>query len=249
MVNIKSAKEIELMRHAGYINYLTRRLIEKNIRPGITTKELDKIAYDYIIENGCTPSFLGYEGFPASICTSINEEVVHGIPGNRKLKNGDIISVDIGVIYKGYHSDAAETFAVGTINEKKAYIIEHTKKALEEGIKQVRDGAKIGDISNAIETYAHHHHLGVVEELVGHGVGNNLHEDPDVPNYGPKGKGLTLREGMTIAIEPMLNLGTKHVYLLDNDWTVVTADNKPSAHFEHTVLVTKDGSEILTKEG
>ena len=249
MVNIKSPKEIELMKHAGYINYLTRRLIEKNIRPGITTKELDKIAYDFIIENDCTPSFLGYEGYPASICTSINEEVVHGIPSNRKLKNGDIISVDIGVIYKGYHSDAAETFPVGTINKKKAYIIEHTKKALEEGIKEVKEGAHIGDISNAIETYAHHHHLGVVEELVGHGVGNNLHEDPDVPNYGPKGEGLTLRAGMTIAIEPMLNLGTKHIYMLDDDWTIVTADNMPSAHFEHTVLVTKDGYEILTKEG
>ena len=249
MVNIKSPKEIELMKHAGHINYLTRRLIEKNIRPGITTKELDKIAYDFIIENDCTPSFLGYEGYPASICTSINEEVVHGIPSNRKLKNGDIISIDIGVIYKGYHSDAAETFPVGTINKKKAYIIEHTRKALEEGIKEVREGAHIGDISNAIETYAHHHHLGVVEELVGHGVGNNLHEDPDVPNYGPKGEGLTLRAGMTIAIEPMLNLGTKHIYMLDDDWTIVTADNMPSAHFEHTVLVTKDGYEILTKEG
>ena len=249
MVNIKSPKEIELMKRAGHINYLTRRLIEKNIRPGITTKELDKIAYDFIIENDCTPSFLGYEGYPASICTSINEEVVHGIPSNRKLKNGDIISVDIGVIYKGYHSDAAETFPVGTINKKKAYIIEHTKQALEEGIKEVREGAHIGDISNAIETYAHHHHLGVVEELVGHGVGNNLHEDPDVPNYGPKGEGLTLRAGMTIAIEPMLNLGTKHIYMLDDDWTIVTADNMPSAHFEHTVLVTKDGYEILTKEG
>ena len=249
MVNIKSSKEIELMKHAGRINYLTRRLIEKNIRPGITTQELDKIAYDFIIANDCTPSFLNYEGFPASICVSVNEEVVHGIPGKRKLKNGDIVSIDIGVAYKGYHSDAAETFPVGTVSAKKSYIITHTKQALEEGIKQVKEGAKIGDISNAIETYAHHHHLGVVEELVGHGVGNNLHEDPDVPNYGAKGKGLTLKAGMTIAIEPMLNLGTKHIYMLDDDWTIVTQDNLPSAHFEHTVLVTKDGCVILTEEG
>lgn len=248
MVNIKSEKEVELMKHAGHINYLTHKLLEKSIRPGMTTEELNRIAHDFIISQGCAPSFLNYEGYPASICVSVNEEVVHGIPGKRKLKNGDIVSIDIGVIYKGYHSDSAATYPVGTVNEKKKYLMEHTRNALYEGIKQVKEGAKIGDISNAIETYAHKHHLGVVEELVGHGVGNNLHEDPDVPNYGKAHTGLTLKSGMTIAIEPMLNLGTKHIYMLDDNWTIITQDNKPSAHYEHTVLVTKDGYEILTGE-
>lgn len=248
MITIKNSEEIELMKHAGHINYLTHELIEKNIRPGITTKELDKIAYDFIISQGCTPSFLNYEGYPASICTSVNDEVVHGIPSDRILKNGDIISIDIGVIYKGYHSDAARTHAVGTVTKEKEALIANTKQALYEGIKEVKAGAKLGNIGAKIEAYAHRHHLGVVEELVGHGVGTHLHEDPNVPNYGKYGTGITLKEGMTIAIEPMLNLGTKRIYLLDDDWTIVTQDGKPSAHFEHTVLVTKDGYIILTGE-
>ena len=235
MISIKSDREIELMKIAGKINYETHQLIKENIRPGITTRELNDIADKFIRSKGGIPSFLNYEGYPASICTSINNEVVHGIPSNRKLKNGDIISIDIGVIYKGYHSDSAWTHPVGTISKDKEFLLEHTKKALYEGIKEVK-----------AEEYALKHHLGVVKELVGHGVGQNLHEDPDVPNYGKYDTGIVLKKGMTIAIEPMLNLGTEKIYLLDDDWTIITRDNKPSAHFEHTVLVTDDGYEILT---
>ncbi len=248
MISIKSEREIELMKIAGKINYDTHKLLASKIRPGITTKELNDIADDYIRSQGGIPSFKGYEGYPASICTSVNEEVVHGIPSNRKLKNGDIISIDIGVIYKGYHSDSAWTHPVGTISDKKAYLLEHTKKSLYEGIKEVKAGTRLHNIGAKIEEYALKHHLGVVKELVGHGVGQNLHEDPDVPNYGKYDTGLVLKAGMTIAIEPMLNLGTEKIYLLDDDWTIITRDNKPSAHFEHTVLVTEDGYEILTGE-
>ena len=246
MISIKSDREIELMKIAGKINYETHQLIKENIRPGITTKELNDIADKFIRSKGGIPSFLNYEGYPASICTSINNEVVHGIPSNRKLKNGDIISIDIGVIYKCYHSDSAWTHPVGTISKDKEFLLEHTKKALYEGIKEVKAGARLYNIGAKIEEYALKHHLGVVKELVGHGVGQNLHEDPDVPNYGKYDTGIVLKKGMTIAIEPMLNLGTEKIYLLDDDWTIITRDNKPSAHFEHTVLVTDDGYEILT---
>lgn len=248
MVSIKSNEEIELMKHSGHINYLCHKLLEKNLRPGITTKELEDIAKKFMEENDCSSSTIGYEGYPGYLCISVNDEVVHGIPGGRKLKNGDIVSLDISIIYKGYHSDSAATYPVGTINEKKAYLVEHTKKALYEGIKEVKDGATVGDIGHAIEKYARAHHLSVVRELCGHGVGNELHEDPDVPNYGKPHTGMVLKEGMTIAIEPMLNLGSRNVCILDDDWTIVTEDGKPSAHFEHTVLVKKDGYEILTGE-
>lgn len=248
MVNIKSEREIALMKEAGHYNYLTHEEIKKHIKPGITTEELDKIAYNFIKKLGCEPSFLNYEGFPKSICASINDEVVHGIPDSRKLKNGDIISIDLGVIYKGYHSDAARTYAVGNVSKEVADLIKYTEESLYVGLSCIKAGAKIGDIGNAIENFAHSHNLSVVEELVGHGVGTHLHEDPEVPNYGEKGKGYTLKEGMTIAVEPMLNLGKRYVCVLDNDWTIVTEDGAPSAHFEHTVLVTKDGYEILTGE-
>ena len=246
MISIKSEREISLMRKAGNIVYKTHKYLEQYIKPGITTKELDKLAYDFITKEDATPSFLNYEGYPASICTSINEEVVHGIPSNRKLKEGDIIGIDIGACYQGYHGDSAWSYQVGSVSREKAYLLEHTKKALFEGLKQVKPGNRIGDISNAIETYAKEHNLGVVRELVGHGVGNKLHEKPDVPNFGAPGTGPILKEGMTIAIEPMLNLGTREIYLLDDDWTIITQDGLPSAHFEHTVVVTKDGLEILT---
>ena len=246
MISIKSDYEISLMRKAGNIVYRTHKYLEPYVKPGITTKELDKLAYDFIISQDATPSFLNYEGFPASICTSINEEVVHGIPSNRKLKNGDIIGIDIGANYKGYHGDSAWSYKVGSVSREKAYLLEHTEKALYEGLKQIKPGAHIGDISNAIETYANEHNLGVVRELVGHGVGNHLHEEPDVPNYGKKGTGPVLKEGMVIAVEPMLNLGTHKIYILDDDWTIITRDGSPSAHFEHTVAVTKDGYRILT---
>ncbi len=248
MVNIKTKEEIELMKYSGHINYLCHKLLEKNLRPGITTKELENIARKFMEENGCTSSTIGYEGYPGYLCISVNDEVVHGIPGKRKLKNGDIVSLDISIKYKGYHSDSAATYPVGTVTEKKKYLMEHTKEALYEGIKQVKEGATIGDIGHAIEQCAHKYHLGVVRELCGHGVGTELHEDPNVFNYGKPHTGMVLKAGMTIAIEPMLNLGTKEICMLDDDWTIVTMDGKPSAHFEHTVLVTKDGYEILTGE-
>jgi len=246
-INIRSEHEIELMTTAGEIVGDTHNYLAPMIKPGITTKELDSLAYHYIISRGATPSFKGYRGYPASICASINEEVVHGIPGNRMLKEGDIIAIDIGACYNGYHGDSAWSYAVGEIDEDKKYLLEHTEKALFEGLGVIKAGARVGDIGYAVETYAKEHRLGVVKELVGHGIGQNLHEFPDVPNYGKKDTGPVLEEGMVIAVEPMLNFGTANVYILDDEWTVVSADGEPSAHFEHTVLVTKDGYIILTK--
>lgn len=247
MIEIKSKREIELLKVAGEITGATHLYLKDFIKPGITTKELDKLAYDFIISKGATPSFLNYDGFPASICVSINEEVVHGIPSNRKLKNGDIVSIDIGACYKGYHGDSAWTYKVGEISEELSYLLKHTEKSLFEGLSVIKEGAHIGDIGYAIEKYALEHNLGVVKELVGHGVGRSVHEEPDVPNYGKKGTGPVLKEGMVIAVEPMLNLGTADIAILDDGWTIVTMDDAPSAHFEHTVLVTKDGYTILTK--
>ena len=244
---IKSSEEIELLRIAGQIVGDTHNYLKQFIKPGITTKELDKLAYDYIISRDATPSFLNYEGYPASICTSVNEEVAHGIPSDRILQEGDIISIDIGACYKGYHGDSAWSYPVGNISEEKKYLLEHTEKSLYEGLSVIKPGMKIGDIGYAVEKYALKYKLGVVKELVGHGVGKHLHESPDVPNYGKKNTGMTLRKGMVIAVEPMLNLGESDIYILDDDWTIITADDKPSAHFEHTIVVTKDGYEILTK--
>ena len=247
LISIKTPREIELLKVAGQITGDTHNYLKPFIKPGITTKELDKLAYDYIISRGCTPSFKGYDGFPGSICTSINDEVVHGIPSNRKLKDGDIISIDIGACYKGYHGDSAWTYEVGKVSEEKKYLLYHTEKALYEGLAVIKAGAHVGDIGEAVCSYAKKHKLGVVRELVGHGVGNDVHEEPDVPNYGKKNTGPLLKEGMVIAVEPMLNLGSEEIAILDDDWTVVTLDGRPSAHFEHTVLVTKDGFTILTK--
>lgn len=246
MITIKSEYELSLMREAGRIVYDTHKYLKPFIKPGITTKELDKLAHDYIIQRGAYPSCLNYEGYPASICISVNEEVVHGIPSKRKLKNGDIVTLDICACYQGYHGDSAWTYPVGSISREKEYLLYHTEKALYEGLSKIHDGAKLGDVSNAIFEYATKHKLSVVRELEGHGIGNHLHEDPGVPNFGKKGEGVTLKKGMTIAVEPMLNLGTKNVYLLDDDWTIVTGDNKPSAHFEHTIVVTEKGYEIFT---
>lgn len=247
MISIKTPREIELMRVAGEIVGDTHKYLIPYLKPGITTKKIDSLAREYIIKRGAFPSCYHYEGYPANICISINEEVVHGIASNRKLREGDIVTLDICVCYKGYHGDSAWTYAVGHISDEKKHLMKHTETALYEGLKQVKEGVHIGDIGNAIETYALAHHLGVVKELVGHGIGNELHEDPDVPNYGKKGTGPILKKGMVIAVEPMLNAGTADIYLLDDDWTVITADDKPSAHFEHTVVVTEDGYEILTK--
>ena len=246
MISIKSEREIKLMREAGYLNFLTHEEIKKYVKVGITTKDLDKIAYNFIVSHNAKPSFLNYEGYPASICVSINDEVVHGIPSNRKIKDGDIVSVDVGVEIHGYHSDAARTYIVGEVSNEIKDLVINTEKSLYEGLSKVKEGAKIGDIGAAISSFAHQHGLSVVEELVGHGVGTNIHEDPDVPNYGKAGTGITLRAGMVIAVEPMLNLGKRYVYLHDNDWTISTDDGSYSAHFEHTIVVTKDGYKILT---
>lgn len=247
MITIKSEREIELMKHAGYINYLTHKEVAKNIKPGISTKALNDIAHNFIISNGCTPSFLNYEGYPASICISINDEVVHGIPSKRKIKDGDVVSVDIGVEYKGYHSDSANTYIVGKVSKEIEDLVNNTQKSLYEGLSVIKDGVKISDIGRKIESFAKINNLGVVQELVGHGVGTDIHEDPDVPNYYTNDN-TRLKSGMVIAVEPMLNLGTRHIYMEDDDWTIKTDDGLPSAHFEHTVLVTKDGYVILTGE-
>lgn len=246
MISIKSEREITLLEEAGHIVYLTHKYLKPFIKAGITTKELDKLAYDFIISKGATPSFKGYNGYPATICASINQEVVHGIPGNKKLKNGDIISIDIGACFKGYHGDSAWTYAVGEVSEDKKYLMEHTEKSLYIGLNEIKPGARVGDIGNAIETYATKHNLGVIKELVGHGVGKNIHEEPDVPNYGTKGVGPILKEGMVIAVEPMLTSKSPEIVLLDDDWTIETEDYSDSAHYEHTVVVTKNGYKILT---
>lgn len=246
MITIKSDREIELMREAGKMVSKTHKYLKEFIKPGVTTKELDKLAEEYIISMGGVPTCKGYEGFPATLCTSVNDTVVHGIPDNYKLKNGDIITIDMVIGYKGYQGDAAWTYAVGDISSDKKYLMEHTEKALYEGISQVKTGNRIGDISSAIEKYANKYNLGVVKELCGHGIGREMHEDPEVPNYGQINSGPKLREGMVICIEPMLNLGTPDIYILDDDWTIKTDDGLPSAHYEHTILVTKDGYEILT---
>ena len=234
------------MKEAGEINYAAHLELRKYLKPGITTNELNDIADKFIRSKGGYPSCLNYEGFPKSICISVNDEIVHGIPSNRKLKDGDIISIDFCTLYNGYQSDSAYTYIIGKAPEEVVNLVENTKKALYIGLSQIKPGAKIGDVGHAIETFAHEHGLSVVEELVGHGVGTEMHEEPDVPNYGEAGTGITLKKGMVIAVEPMLNLGSKDICILDDDWTIVTEDGKPSAHFEHTVVVTDDGYEILT---
>lgn len=247
MITIKTPEQIELLRKAGKIVGDTHNYLKQFIKPGITTKELNRLAEEFILNSDATPSFKGLYGFPAGCCISVNEEVVHGIPGNRRLKEGDIVSIDIGACYHGFHGDSAWTYPVGNISHPKARLLRDTEQALMEGLSVIKNGAHVGDIGYAVEKYATEHRLGVVKELVGHGVGSSVHEEPDVPNYGKKRTGPELKTGMVIAVEPMLNLGTADVYMLDDDWTVITADDKPSAHFEHTVLVLDDGYEILTK--
>lgn len=247
MIKIKTENEIKLLEIAGEITGSTHLYLKKFIKPGISTIELDKLAYDYIISRDATPSFLNYDGYPASICISVNDEVVHGIPSSRKLLEGDIVSIDIGANYKGYHGDSAWTYPVGNISNQKQKLLENTEKSLFEGLSVIKDGCHVGDIGFAVSEYAKKSNLTVVRELVGHGVGSELHESPDVPNYGHKGTGPILKEGMVIAVEPMLNLGKRDVCILEDGWTIVTMDEKPSAHFEHTVLVLKDGYKILTK--
>ena len=247
-MTIKSPREIKLMKEAGHINFLAHQEMEKYMKPGITTKEIDKHIYDFVTKLGGYPSCLGYEGFPGSACISINDEVVHGIPSSRKLKNGDIVKLDFTVRKAGYESDMTRTYLIGEVKPRIKQMVLDTEAALYEGLKVLKPGARIGDIGHAISTYAHDHGLSVVEALVGHGIGTDMHEDPEVPNFGEKDTGVVLKEGMVLAIEPMLNLGTKEVVMLDDGWTIVTEDGSPSAHFEHTVAITKDGYEILTGE-
>lgn len=246
MITIKSDSEIELMRRANKIVSDVLKLMQENVRPGVTTNHLDKLAHDYIIKCNATPSFLGYSGYPKTICASINEQVVHGIPSERKLVEGDIISVDVGAIYKGWHGDAARTFAVGEITGNKQRLIDVTQQCFFEAVKVIRDGARLGDIGYAVQSYAESNGYSVVRALTGHGIGSEMHEDPSIPNFGRQGRGLRLRRNMALAIEPMINEGTYDVECLEDGWTVVTADMLPSAHYENTVIVTEDGVEILS---
>lgn len=246
MIKIKKEREIEILKEGGLI---LKKIIEKlrdSVKPGIKTKELDDKAYKMIIENNAKPSFLNYQGYPKSICTSINEEVVHGIPGERALKEGDIVGIDLGVFYKGYHTDAAVTVPVGKISEEDSNLIKETKKSLYRGLNKVKEGNKIGDIASAIQSYVEANNYSVVRDCTGHGIGADLHEDPSVPNYGKAGQGIILKEGMVLAIEPMVNLGSYEIITLEDGWTIVTSDGKKSAHFEFTIKVTKNGYENLT---
>lgn len=247
MITIKSAKQVEKMRASAKIAKEAVDLIEKAIKPGVSTAYLDKIAHDYIVSKGARPNFLNYGGFPGSICASVNDEVVHGIPSKHIiLKEGDIISIDMGAVLDGWHSDMARTFGVGKISPEAQQLIDVTKQSFFEGLKFLKHGAKLGDVSHAIQAYAESYGYGVVRDLVGHGIGQNLHEDPSVPNFGKAGHGVKLAAGMTLAIEPMITAGTYKVSVLDDDWTVVTDDGSLAAHYENTVVITKDGYEILT---
>lgn len=246
-VTIKTPREIELMREAGKILAEVHNELGKIIKPGISTLEIDKVGEKLIRSFGCEPSFLNYNGYPASICVSVNEEVVHGIPSAKRiLKEGDIVSLDAGVIYRGYHSDAARTHAVGNVSAEAAKLIEVTQQSFFEGIKFAKPGNHLHDISNAIGKYAESFGYGVVRDLVGHGIGSHLHEDPQIPNFIQKSRGPRLVPGMTLAVEPMINAGTYKVVWLDDDWTVVTRDGSLSSHYENTILITEDGCEILS---
>lgn len=246
-VSIKSAKEIELMREAGRLLEITHNELQKAIKPGISTWEIDRLGEQIIRRFGCTPNFLHYNGFPASICVSVNDEVVHGIPSkHRILQEGDIVSLDAGLIYKGFHSDAARTHAVGKISPEAQKLMDVTKQSFFEGIKYAKAGRHLHEISAAIGNYARSFGYGVVEDMVGHGIGRALHEDPQIPNFPQRRRGIRLMPGMTLAIEPMINMGRCDVEWLDDDWTVVTGDGSLSAHYENTVLITDGEPEILT---
>jgi len=253
MFTIKSQAEIDKMRKAGEILYETLQLIKKNTVPGVTTKELNRIAEEHIAKNNAIPSFKGYdvgvpgmEPFPASICASINEQVVHGIPSLKQLKDGDIISIDVGVCLNGYHADAARTFAVGKVSDEAQRLIDETRQSFFEGLKQMVIGNHIRDIGSAIQNHAESKGFSVVRDFVGHGIGRDLHELPEIPNYVTKRRGAKLENGMTIAVEPMINAGGYSVKVLDNNWTVVTSDGSLSAHYENTVAITENGPLILT---
>lgn len=246
MIHIKTPEEIEIIRKSGDVLGKTHGEVAKRVKPGITTLELDKIAEEYINDNGGIPSFKGYGGFPGSLCISVNEQVVHGIPGDYELKGGDIVSIDCGVLLHGYHSDSAYTYCIGEVSEDIQGLLKSTKESLYIGIEQAVEGNRLGDLGFAIQDYNESRGYSVVRELVGHGVGQHLHEKPEVANYGKRGKGIKLKEGMVIAIEPMINLGKRNIVQERDGWTIRTADRKASAHFEHTVAVGKKKAEVLT---
>tara|TARA_B100001540_G_scaffold69624_1_gene62700 strand:+ start:1126 stop:1899 length:774 start_codon:yes stop_codon:yes gene_type:complete len=246
MVYYKTEEEIDLVRNSSLLVAKTHAEIASLIIPGVTTLELDKIAEEFIFDNGGKPAFKGYGGFPNTLCVSPNEQVVHGIPNNDILKEGDILSVDCGVFMDGFYGDSAYTYKVGNVDSLKSSLLDVTKKALYKGIEQAVEGNRIGDISHAIQTYAEASGYSVVRELVGHGIGRNLHESPEVPNYGKKGEGILLKEGLIIAIEPMINMGSKEILQHNDGWTITTFDNQPSAHFEHTVVVRNKKAEVLS---
>ncbi|MFA7709619.1 MAG: type I methionyl aminopeptidase [Candidatus Neomarinimicrobiota bacterium] len=247
MVHIRTSEEIEKIRESGRIVYETIMLVGREIRPGITTRRLDRLADEFIRSQGGRSAFKGYRGFPGSICTSINEQVVHGIPSDRVLESGEIISIDVGVRKNGYVGDAARTFAVGTVADDRLRLMRVTEESLNKGIAQARPGNHLSDIGHAIQVYVERFGYGVVRELVGHGVGRELHEPPEIPNYGEPGRGPVLKVGMCLAIEPMITMGTYEVRLLRDGWTVVTEDRLPSAHYEHTIAIGPDGPQILTQ--
>ena len=246
MIHLKTDEEIEILRENNIL--VSRALAEvgRNIRPGVTTGELNKIADQFIRDHGAVPAFLGYQGYPASACISVNEQVVHGIPGDRVIKEGDIVSVDLGTFLKGFVGDSAYTFAVGEISAEARQLLEVTKEALYKGTAQAKAGNRIGDISAAVQQHAESYGYGVVRELIGHGLGRKMHEDPEVPNFGARGRGPLLKEGMVICIEPMINMGGKAVVFERDGWTVRTRDRKPSAHFEFAVAIRHDGPDVLT---
>ncbi len=243
MIIIKSKREIEIMREGGKILRKLLLLLGERVVQGVSTKELDRFVEVFIKKHGAQAAFKGYGGFPASICTSVNEVVIHGIPGNDRLKNGDIIGIDVGILYKGYFTDAAYTFSVGKIDDTKKSLLYATKKSLYAALNKAREGNRLSDISSAVEMTVHPYGFSVVKEFCGHGIGKKLHEDPQIVNYGPPGRGPLLEAGMTLAIEPMINAGGPDVVVLDDEWTVVSRDGSPSAHFEHTIVISPGGKE------
>lgn len=246
MITLKSAREIELMRRAGKITAAARALAGEMVKPGVTTREIDKAVYQFIKSQGAEPSFLDYNGYPASVCVSVNDEIIHGIPGKRVLQEGDIVSVDVGAYIGGFHGDCAATYACGKISEEAQRLIDVTRQSFFEGIKNAREGCRISDIGHAVQEYVESNGFSVVREYVGHGVGRQMHEAPEVPNYGAPGHGPKLLRGMTIAVEPMVNMGTAAIRQMPDGWTVKTADGKYAAHYENTLLITSGEPELLT---
>ena len=246
MLHLKTAEEVELLRASNQLVSRTLAVLAEKIQPGVSTLELDNLAEEYILDNGAVPGFKGYNNFPKTLCTSVNDEVVHGILSKYVLKDGDIVSIDCGVILKGYYGDSAFTFEVGEVDKEIVKLLENTRSSLEKGVKEAVSGNRIGDVSNAVQTKAESGGYSVVRELVGHGLGKLLHEAPEVPNYGKRGRGQRMKEGLVICIEPMINLGTRNVRQMQDGWTIKTVDGKPSAHFEYAVAVGKEKADVLT---